>query len=847
MMKSFGWLGASAFCCLAAAMACSGGAAVSSTYTVTPSADAGPEAGGEAVPPGGGVGAACGSDKLCREGLTCTSGKCATCGCGAVGVPCTVSDECASGDYCGPTRTCTTAGTGTANATCESDADCAQGLRCNLIGLSAACEPEGTADVGGTCTSPGDCLAGLTCVSGSCAPLPNVGDGGMPPLLLPTSLWPGVTCTDVSGPTQAYFRVPRGTSDDGDFYRLPYPNDVRFVNGKVNLTNPNHPTPGAALLGYDLVQRWLDDLQANVDGFSTYGTVFFRFSAAVDLNGTFKGSGVVKYVDITTPTSPVDQALGWYGQTGANHYICDNWLAVRPPTGSPLTPGHTYTVFITTAGLDANGHAIQVSSDLTALLQTSAPTSDSALMAAWPTYQPLRDYLANSPEGVSTSNILTATVFTVGHPAAVGPNLAAAVAAATTPTATQWVDCDTGGTSPCPQATGDRACPSTPDPAFTELHAMVSLPIFQTGTEPYSNPPDGDLMYGSDGVPVVQRTESVCMCLTVPKGVAMPAGGWPLVVYAHGTGGSFRSHAEGGNPPSVAHRLASVANAMGVTVNMAVLGIDQVETGPRRGTSTDSPDNLFYNFSNPGAARGNTLQGGADQLSLFAFESVFDLPASQSPTTSEIKFGPVAFWGHSQGASEGGVSLEYATGVTGAVLSGEGASLIDALLTKQNPVDVAAVVPVVLEDPGNVSINHPVLSLLQNDLDIVDPLNYAGALVVNPIAAANQKHVLQPYGQLDTYAPPATQQAFAISAHLGEAAPPSGVTDDSFGNLSPLSIPAGGNQTVMGTPITAILRQYTSDGTYDPHFVAFNNMQAETDVDNFLADAISGLTPMVGR
>jgi len=840
--KSVGWLGVGAFGCLAAAIACSDNGSVT-TVGVTPPADAGPGA----VPPGGGVGATCGASDPCREGLKCASGACATCGCSSAGTLCTVSDECTSGDYCGPTRACTTAGTGMADASCSSDADCAPGLRCNLVGLSAECQPEGTKDVGGACTLPGDCLAGLTCASGSCAPLPPVGDGGMPPLVLPTSLWPGVTCTDVTGPTQAYFRVPRGTSDDGDFYRLPYPNDVRFVNGHVSLTNPNHPTPGSALLGYDVVQRWLDSLQANVDGFSTYGTVFFRFSAAVDLGGTFKNSDVVRYVDITNPTSPVDQGFGWYGQTGANHYICDNWIAVRPPTGSPLTQGHTYTVLVTTAGLDSTGHAIQVSPDLTALLQTSAPTSDTALMAAWPAYQPLRDWIATSPAGISAANILTATVFTVGHPAAIGPKLAAAVAAATAPTATQWVNCDTGGTSPCPQATGDRACPSTPDPAFTELHAMVSLPIFQQGTEPYSNPPDGDLMLGSDGTPQLQRTEQVCMCLTVPKGAPMPAGGWPLVVYAHGTGGYFRSHAQAGTPPSVGHRLASVDDGNGGQVQMAVLGIDQVETGPRRGASTDSPDNLFYNFANPGAARGNTLQGAADQLSLFEFASALDLSAANSPTMSEIKFGSIVFWGHSQGASEGGVALPYATGVLGAVLSGEGASLIDALLTKQNPVDVAADVPVVLEDPGNVSINHPVLSLLQNDLDLVDPLNHANALVVNPIATANQKHIFQPYGQLDTYAPPATQQIFAIAAQLGEAAPQSGVTDDVFGNLTPMPVPVGGNQMIMGTPITAILRQYVSDGTYDPHFVAFDNMQAETDVDHFLADAVSGKTPQVGR
>ncbi len=446
---------------------------------------------------------------------------------------------------------------------------------------------------------------------------------------------------------------------------------------------------------------------------------------------------------------------------------------------------------------------------------------------------------------MTASSILNATVFTVGHPNAIGPKIAAAVAAATAPTATGWVKCTGPSTvSPCPQASGDRAC-GTPDPAFDELQALVTLPIFQKGTEPYQDPPDGDFVLDPTGTPQVQRTEQVCLSLTVPKGVPMPTGGWPLVVYAHGTGGSFRSHVTEG----VAHRLASVDDGMGGQVNVAVLGIDQVETGPRRGASTDTPDNLFYNFANPSAARGNPLQGAADQLSLLRFISGFDLAAGASPTMAEIKFGPVAFWGHSQGATEGGIAMPYATGVLGAVLSGEGASLMDALVTKTNPVDIAAALPVVLQDI-KVDINHPVLALLQNDLGLDDPLNHALSLVESPIAPANQKHVFQPFGQMDTYAPPVTEETFAIAAQLNEAAPPSGVTDNPSWVSMPLAVPAGGvggNLMVGGKAITAIVRQYVPGSSYDGHFVAYDNATAEADVDHFLADALGGKVPMVGR
>ncbi len=834
---------------LGAAGACDAGPGVYATIPPAGTAhDGGPggnsgdasETGDDAgEPTGAGVNAVCSATQACRSGLICKSRKCEPCGCTGSGAACEISDECKSGSYCGPERTCAPVGTGEAGAVCKSDADCASGLRCDLVGLSAECQPEGTNDVGGDCTTSSDCYGGLVCTGGHCQGLPPVPDGGLSPIALPTP-WAGEACVDVSGPTQAYFRVPRGNSSDGDFYRLPFPNDVRRTGGKVSLSNPNHPTPGSGLLGYDLVQRWISDVEATVDGFSAYPTVFFRFSAEMDISGSLKKKGVVRWLDITQPASPVELGSGWNASTARNAYICDNWMGVRPPDGAPLAPGHTYAVFVTTDALDSNGKTVLVSPDLTALLGGTAP-SDATLAAEWPKYQPFRDWAAGA--NVAVSSILTAAVFTVGHPNAVASKLADAVAAATAPAATSWVDCATGP-SPCAQATGDRAC-GTPDPAFDELHALISLPIFQQGTEPYLTPSDGgDFQLAADGTPQFQRTEQVCMALTVPKGVPMPAAGWPLVVYAHGTGGSFRSHVTEG----VAKRLASVDDGAGGQMNVAVLGIDQVETGPRRGSSTDSPDNLFFNYANPAAAHGNPLQGAADQISLVRFVTGFDLPAATSPNGAEIKVGSIAFWGHSQGATEGGIAMPYTTGVTGAVLSGEGASLIDALLTKKNPVDIADVIPVALQDaPSNVGQFHPVLALLQNDLDRVDPLNYASILVLNPLAAANQKHVFQPYGQDDTYAPPITEQTFAEAAQLGEAAPPSGVTDDPFYSGTPLPVPAGGNVTVESVVITAVVRQYVPGSSYDGHFVVYDNAQAEADVDHFLADALSGKAPGVGR
>lgn len=791
--------------------------------------------GGPSVPvdsgPPGNVGDACDTARPCRTGLACEAGKCAPGHSSADGTPCVISDECKAGSYCGPARTCAPAGKGMDGDLCASDADCGAGLRCNLVGFVGKCQKEGTVDVGGKCGSNADCFGGLACADGACTPLPP-NPNGNPPIGLVT--WKGETCADDLGPTKAYFHVPTG-SNDGDFYRLPFPNDVRKKNGKLDLSG--HPTPGAGLVGFDPVDRYLRDLEQNADGFSVYPTVFFRFSAGIDFD-SLKGSGTVRFVDVTPNGNGDDVGYGWTANTARNKYLCENWVALRPPFAGPLQPGRTYAAFVTTALVDAKKVPVARAADMTAMLGASAPT-DPTLAAAWTAYAPLRAWAAAKMFDPMT--ILTAAVFTVGHHERTASKLPAAVAAATAPAATGWVRCG-DGPSPCPQAAGDRAC-GAPNAAFDELHALVTLPIFQKGTAPYATPGDGggfDL--AMDGTPQLVRTEQVCMSLTVPKGASMPASGWPLVVYAHGTGGSFRSAITEG----VAARLAAVDDGMGGKTQMAVLGIDQVAHGPRRGASMESPNTLFYNYGNPAAARGNPLQGAADQLSLARFARALDLPANASPTGAAIKFSRVVFWGHSQGATEGSIGLPYGD-VPAVVLSGQGASLMDALLTKKKPVDVSSVLPVLLQDLA-VDGNHPVLALLQNAIDPADPLDHAAAMVSAPPAMLTSRHVFQPFAQKDTYSPPITELTYAFAAALGVAAPPASVTmeDPTLKGAGYKPVPVSGNATIKSVAYTAVVREYPP-GMGDGHFVVFTDADAMADVDRFLAEAAKGVVPHVGK
>ncbi|HTM45645.1 MAG TPA: hypothetical protein VL137_11855, partial [Polyangiaceae bacterium] len=823
-----------------------------------------PDGGMTNVPAGLAVGEDC-SMAACRMGLDCVNDQCQPSGSQAAGDPCVIGPECANGLRC-LLGECTAAGAGQDGDTCKTDADCDAGLRCGIVGLALSCTAEGTVDVGGACMSSVECYSGLACDQGACTPDPT----GLP--VDPAGAWTGVTCEDppaADADSRAYFELPGVNSpagQRGDYFRLPFPNDAR-VSADGTLDLADFPTPGPGSLGVDAVKLYVDAINGKEKGWGTSPTVIFRFSNGMDFNtfnptpadaGMPAGPQPIQWVDVTPGADEYGLSAGfsWFASGGRTKYVCYNYLAVRRPDGSPLLPGHTYAVFLRKEMLGGNGNPVVHSPQFDALLKATAP-ADATLKAAYAKYAPFRDYLKD--QGIPASDIINAAVITAAGTRDIMSALADAVQAAPKPTASGWVRCDTGVASPCPQAEGNRACGAA-DPAFDEYHALVKLPIFQQGTAPYKDA-GGNIVTDA---PV--RTEEVCMALAVPKGVNQPAAGWPLVVFGHGTGGSFRDAMN----PGVAGALANIdltdppaalpdgGPGGESTVHFAVLGYDAVEHGPRRGTSTDSPDNLFFNFLNPDAARGNPLQGAADIISIGRFAQGLSLTAAQSGGDA-IAVDPerMVYFGHSQGGTHGSLALPYADMYKGAVLSGNGASIIHALLHKTSPVNIAQAVPFMLQDPeidmttGAISLaggeSHPALTLIGQWIDPADPLNFARYLAFEPLMGHTAKHLFQTYGQGDTFAPPITMRIYALAAQVAQAKPHASVTSpDDFAGMMPQTGSVAGNRLIGNQGITIGLRQYKPSGSNDGHFVAFDVPDATIDVLQFLGMTANGQVPKAG-
>src|SRR5262252_481809 len=744
-----------------------------------------------------------GIDKSCTGPADCAGGKvcagriCADPGNGRPGTACSATRDCAGGNFCdGLTGVCTTGGGLDTGASCTSDRQCRPPLRCSLTSFYGTCAEGGSGDVGGTCHATADCLSGLWCgTNGQCNTLTKA----YPPFA-------GVTCAD-EGPFRGYFEIPRAGKPPADFFRLPFPNDVR-VSAAGALDISDFPKPGPTPLGVDLVQLYVDTWTADFDGFSAAAGVTLRFSGNIDY--TTATGDTVQMIDVTAgPEFGTQYARSWVTNNGRTKYSCNHTLVVRNTADTPFEPNHTYVVFVTTGILSDTGVPAAADADFTAVLATTRPT-DAVLGRAWDAYQPLRNYLTS--KAIDASTIANAAVFTVQDAPGHMGRLATSLATQPAPMLASLTLCDAGVTSPCDDGTPARACPAA-DPAFSEIHGKFSVPIYQSGTEPYDTPAAGGGIAETSGMPAVVRTEQVCFALTIPKSATAPATGWPLVVYHHGTGGSMRSFIDEG----IAAKLAAG------TAPAAAFGFDAVEHGARKGGSTKKPDDLVFNPLNPRAARDNFLQGAVDILQALRIAGV-SVTAASSPTGAAIVFDPskLAFFGHSQGSTSGEIAMAWTDAAPATIFSGAGAYLTASLLDKTNPVNISTGMTFLIGETLNPE--HPVMTIFQSFYDRSDPLSYNPLIIRRAPPTIATKHVYMSWGKADTYTPRSTLDANARSLGLS----PAGTVIDQF-DVTPITRPVMTNVTGSDNVLrTAAVLQYEPNG-YDGHFVATKNDSAVAD------------------
>jgi hypothetical protein len=622
--------------------------------------------------------------------------------------------------------------------------------------------------------------------------------------------------TPVAG-TSLYFDLDADLSDPDRFYDLPYPSDLRLdAMGRPQLSG--YPGPAANPI--------LAPLRAIADdrpGFPTVPVAYFRFTgplaarAVADVIPAHPAAPIL-LLDVTTGSPQRGALLPVIATTlQPDPYVAEFVLAVAARPGIVLAPQRTYAVVVMRAAGDASGQPLGVPAAFAVLRAGGTPDGVRG-DAARRLYAGLWDTL--DARGIARADVAAATVFTTGDVVAEMARVGEAVAARdTVEIADLHLDPRDG----------------TQHERFCELAGTVRMPQFQQGTPPFDS--EGLFAFDAGGVPIAQRVEAVPIVLTIPRR-PMPAVGYPLVVYFHGSGGLHDQVVdrgpvtEPGGTPQPGKGPAHVLAAHG----FATLG-SALPLNPER---LPGATNLVYiNFRNLAAYRDTFRQGALEQRLLLdavarlridpALLSGCDGP-SLAPASAHYSIRPVPIlaMGQSMGAQYANMVGATHPGVGAVTLTGSGGlwSLLVLTVELVPGTPTEPLVAAALGTTAPLSHLHPGLHLLQTVWEPADPIAYAPRIAQRPLPGFAPRPILQPVGEDDPDFPIPIYDAMAL-AHGNQQAGDliwtsmqDALALNGLDGLAPYPV-RDNLRSAAGGAYTGVVAQYEGDGILDPHHIAF--------------------------
>lgn len=548
----------------------------------------------------------------------------------------------------------------------------------------------------------------------------------------------------------------------------------------------------------ELFTNVLKTAQGQLRGFGLQSPIYLP--APTKLNEASITNESLFLVALTGLSFPAEKVpVEWKMYQDATLYLPGPTLAVRPKLGFPLQPNTQYALLMTTDVTDQTGK--HVGPDETLFRALNGLGTDDREKANAAFYAPVRKYLEQ--EKIALNTIASVAVFTTQPIREELDELAAFLRA-----------------QPQPVATLTGVASSTAD--YDAFEGTYPAPFLQHGTPPFDLK-GGEFKRDAEGTPIIARIETLRFVITIPKG-DVPSGGFPIVLYSHGTGGSYKS-VLGGEAKALATR------------GVATVGIDQVLHGPR-----SSPDAscfgyegelCFFNPVNVVGGRNNGRQAALDNILLQKMLRGLTIPSSLDPAgrTITLKTDRFSFVGHSQGGLTGALYAAFAEDVDGFVLSGAGGWLTHTILVRTDPIELKNLAESVLllNFNGEESLDeyHPVLALVQTLAEVSDPTNYGRWLK----GVARPQSVYVTSGLSDPFTPAIGASIMAANAGLTPIAPMS--QDQSFfadRQIIPAPAPISGNSGNT----TTVFQQL--DGG---HFAAFDNEHWA----DFAADVAHGRVP----
>jgi hypothetical protein len=644
--------------------------------------------------------------------------------------------------------------------------------------------------------------------------------------------------TGGGGGTVVMFDSTADLSSSDHFFDFPWPSDFRLTSaGTPDIDGFPNPEESSVLGG-------LQTAAEQRGGYPMVPVAWFRFTAdlaarvSTDTISAAATSPIL-LVDVDPTSTTLGKLYPTIAETIATDaYVPDGILGVSVRPGIVLEPKHEYAFVVMTSANDVKNQALGVAPAFTQAMAGGTDTLGKL-------YAPLTPALKKA--GVNTANVAAATVFTTGDVVTDLANLSTTVLNSYSATFSSVA------VDPASLDTNDRFC---------ELDAQITYPQFQVG---YANPPydtGGLFQLDATGAPIKQGDLTVPVTITLPK-AAMPSGGYPLIVFFHGTGGLSTQVADRGTwrpETSTANCPAGVpldtwngvtgcnTPGQGPGWVMAPYGFGMAGSAlplnPQRwpaGANTGFPE--YIDINNPAATRDDFRQGVIEQRLFFSALAQLTVDPSVVSVCSGLSLpaGETAYHfnaassifaqGQSMGAMYANMISAVDPRVKITVPTGAGGYWSWFLLQTSTIPNLKGELGFLLGITNpNYSHLHPALHLMELALEPTDPIVFMPRVGHNPLPNHPVRPVYEPHGQGDSYFPTDVQDACAMAyenkqtgTQVWSTMQPALALEGLDGMLP---YPVSGDLTsTTGASYTGAVVQYMGDGVYDPHDI-FSQLDA---------------------
>jgi hypothetical protein len=609
--------------------------------------------------------------------------------------------------------------------------------------------------------------------------------------------------------TYAFFDLDADLTRESRFYNLPYPLDLRLDEaGRPDMS-------GYPIFNFSPIASNLKAIVGDRIGFPVNTPGYFRFNEplmpqdpTVIIPALRRSPVWLLDVD---PNSP---DRGKLFPTVASTFRSDDYapkhlLGIAPAPGIVLSPNRTYAYVVKRSLKGSDGRLLGVAPDFAQLREGLAPAGPK-----WDRvkaiYQPLWETLDGM--GINRRAIAAATVFTTG-------DVVGELAELSDRLLNRYdlsidnltLDLDTSGASS----------------EYYTLRGTIDLPQFQTSDPPF-DAFGGRFEFTDTGIIIEQGIEvDVPIILTLPK-TRMPEGGYPLMVYYHGSNGLSTQVIDRGpiteqdGEPTPGLGPAHVMAQQG----FAALGMALPQNPERAGGSRED---AYFNPLNLAAYRDTFRQGTIEQrlileaianleISPSVFTGVTAPPLPPGQTHYRIQTDSIAVMGQSHGAQYANMVGAVEPKVGAVVPTGSG-GFWSLLVAETSFVPFANIL---LGTFQSLNPLHPALTLLQTAWEAAEPIVYAPRLGRRPLPNHPARSVYIPVGKADPEFPEFIFDAMALASGVKQAGDilwpemQESLALEGFDGIQPYLV-ANNLTSENGNPYTGVVVQYAADKFSDSH------------------------------